>query len=105
MMILQAVSQDKVMLDAIGDDLLKVNLLANVMISDGLSFKYRNDDGEVIETRQYVLKGISKSLLFSKINSRLKDTYGDKMPLLYSEPLIMMDSMQMEEILNKLQEV
>lgn len=105
MMILQAVSQDKVMLDAIGDDLLKVNLLANVMISDGLSFKYRNDDGEVIGTRQYVLKGISKSLLFSKINSRLKDTYGDKMPLLYSEPLIMMDSMQMEEILNKLQEV
>ena len=105
MMILQAVSEDKEMLDAIGDDLLKVNLLTNVMISDGLSFKYRNDDGEVIGTRKYVLKGISKSLLFSKINSRLQDTYGDKMPLLYSEPLIMMDSMQMEEILNKLQEV
>lgn len=105
MMILQAVSEDKVMLDAIGDDLLKANLLANVMISDELSFRNRDDNGEVIKTRQYVLKGISKSLLFSKINSRLRDAYGDKMPLLYSEPLIMMDPIQMEEILDKLQEV
>lgn len=105
MMILQAVSEDKLMLDTIADDLLKVNLIANVMISSSLSFKNINTSGEVDETRQYVLKGISKSLLFSKINSRLRDTYGDKMPLLYSEPLIMMDSIQMEEVLRKLQEV
>lgn len=100
-MTLQVVSQDKNLLEDIAISLLEQRLIANAMISDPLTFMVL-ENNNLISTSQYVLKGISKSLLFSRINKWLRATYKDKMPLLYCEPIIMIDSVQTEEILAKI---
>lgn len=105
MMILKILSDDQRLLHTIADDLLQESLIANAVISELSSYKQVDDHGAIIENGRSILNGISKSLLFNKINMRLRDAYGQNMPLIYSEPLIMMDSLQMEEILSKLQEV
>lgn len=105
MMILQAVSEDHRLLQEIADDLLKANLLANAIISKNSNYRYLTHQGAIVESSTHILKGISKSLLFSKINKKLRSKYGDKMPLLYSEPIIMIDPHQMEVFLDRLIEV
>ncbi len=100
MMTLQIVSHDKDLLNTIADDLLKEKLIANAFLTEEVTTKTIDKDDKVITSTQYSLKGISKSLLFNRINQRLRAQYGKEMPLLYSEPIIMIDPEQTEEILS-----
>lgn len=101
-MTLQLVSEDKNLLEDIAEDLLRERLIANAMISGAVIFKTISDENEIITDLQYTLKGISKSLLFRKINTWLLAKYEERIPLLYCEPIIMIDPDQTEKILNKL---
>ena len=101
MMTLQIIATDKSLLEKIAEDLIESHLIANAIISQGDT--YKTLVGSEIENQIiYTLKGISKSLLFSKINNRLRSQYGDQMPLLYSEPIIMIDAKQTEAIIEHL---
>ncbi|RMB62908.1 hypothetical protein EAX61_04860 [Dokdonia sinensis] len=105
MMTLQVISEDKRLLHAIAEDLLKEKLIANAMISEELIFKEIGSNDTIAQTTRHLLKGVSKSLLFNKINLRLRETYKERMPLLYAEPIIMIDAEQTEGVLAKLQAV
>ena len=71
MMTLQIISKHKDLLNEIATYVLVEQLIANAMISENIVYKERNY--AVIETTtQFVLKGISKSLLFSRINEKLR---------------------------------
>lgn len=58
-----------------------------------------NENHELEGSKQYVIKGISKALLFDTINKNLRSTYSEQMPTLFAEPLIYIDSEQNEKFL------
>lgn len=104
-MTLQVIAKSKKILHTIAEDLLQEKLIANATISEEIIFKEIDENNVMSETAQFTMKGISKSLLFHKINLRLREQYNDAMPLLYAEPIIMIDAEQTERILEKLQAV
>ncbi|RDK83263.1 hypothetical protein [Marinirhabdus gelatinilytica] len=104
MMILQLIDENRDLLNEIADFLLEEQLIANAMISDKIIFKERIED-TIKECEKYILKGISKSLLFNIINERLRNRYGEKAPLIYSEPIILIDHQQRDTILGRLKKV
>jgi len=105
MMTLQLVSKSESLLHEIADQLLTDRLIANAMISSVGTYKVLSNELKISTSKQYSLKGISKSLLFSRINKRLQETYGDRMPLVYSEPIILIDAFQIEQIMEQLTKV
>jgi hypothetical protein len=105
MMTLQVISPKKELIHEIADYLLSENLIAYAIISNDISLKKRSHNGTIESSNQYILKGISKSLLFSTINTNLRTKYGDHMPLLYSEPIILIDPKQTEFIIKNLAKV
>lgn len=58
-----------------------------------------NKNHELEGSKQYVIKGISKALLFDTINKNLRSKYSEQMPTLFAEPLIYIDSEQNEKFL------
>lgn len=102
MMTLQIVSPDKSTIDDIADFLLNERLVAHAIISENVIYKEKNKEGKIITSNQYILKGISKSLLFNTINEKLRALYGDQLPLIYSEPIILIDPQQTEDIIEQL---
>ena len=101
-MILKVISGDATMLEEIAIKLLKKKLLANATLDAAAMHYEANDADEVVAEKKYILSGISKSLLFKQINSFLRETYGESMPLLYSEPIIMFDPEHTDQVLSKL---
>ncbi|MEM7187622.1 MAG: hypothetical protein AAF466_13295 [Bacteroidota bacterium] len=105
MMTLQMVSENEDYLHEIAEFLLKEELIANAMISSDTVVLQKELDGSISHTNQFVLKGISKSLLFRTINIRLREKFGEHIPLLYSEPIILIDSERVEDIMFRLAKV
>jgi len=58
-----------------------------------------NENHKLQGSKQYVIKGISKALLFDTINKKLREKYSDQMPIVFAEPLIYIDSEQNEKFL------
>lgn len=105
MMTLQLVSEDESLLLEIAEFLLKESLIANAMISETGTYKTLNKQNTIVTSNHYILKGISKSLLFSHINQLLRKKYKERLPLLYSEPIILIDPEQTEAIVSQLAKV
>lgn len=101
MMTLQIVSKQKMLLEEIAIFLLNKQLIANAMISENIIYKERNN-GVIETTERFSLKCITKSVLFSIINETLREHYKESTPLIYSEPIIMIDPIQTEEIIKTL---
>ena len=101
-MIVKIVDASEQMLEGMAQFLIEERLIANATIDAQASFFEPNQSGEVRKVNKYVLSGISKSLLFKKINDTLRAAYKEKMPLLYSEPIIMIDPEHTEMLLNRL---
>ncbi|MDC8004275.1 hypothetical protein POV27_09450 [Aureisphaera galaxeae] len=104
MMSLQVVSEDRELLQEVADFLLDEHLIANALISGEAIYKI-NEGDKITDTGVYHLKAISKSLLFRKINHKLREKYAERTPLLYSEPIILIDPIQTEYLLKWLAKV
>ncbi len=108
MMTLQLVSDQRDLLEEIASFLLKNRLIANAMISETQFIELDETPkhpSTVITHSKYILKGISKSLLFHAINKELRASYGHNMPLVYSEPIILIDPDQTERMITRLRQV
>lgn len=64
-----------------------------------------NKNHELQGSKQYVIKGISKALLFDTINKKLREKYPQLMPTVFAEPLIYIDSEQNKEFLERIVKV
>jgi hypothetical protein len=104
MMTLQIIAAKKELLEEIADLLLGDQLIANAMISEKILYK-ETKHGKIQTTEQFLLKCISKSLLFHTINKKLRKRYGEKTPLIYSEPIILIDPSQTDALVAKLVKV
>ncbi|NND87648.1 MAG: hypothetical protein HKM28_00200 [Flavobacteriaceae bacterium] len=102
MMILKFLSADKQLLADMSDFLLQERLIAQAMLGSPISVTEKSKSGKRVTTDQYELKGISKSLLFNRINEVLKKRYKERLPLMYSEPIILIDEVHRQSILDRL---
>ena len=102
MMVIQLLSANESQIHEIADYLLGEGLIGNAMLTGPIVVKTCLEGGAIKQSIQFKLQGISKSLLFSEINKRLKDKYGERMPLLYSEPIILIDPQQTDDIIERL---
>jgi len=64
-----------------------------------------NKQHELACSKKFVIKGISKALLFDTINKKLRKKYPNQMPTVFAEPLIYIDSEQNETFLERIVKV
>lgn len=62
-------------------------------------------DGEVKESTLFILTAKTKALLFSKIETDLKENFKQDLPELYSLPITLMEWSQAEELKNNTQKI
>lgn len=85
-------------------DLLENKLIAQATIGEKEVFEV-NHDHQLESSQRFVVKGISKALLFDTINKRLRAAYPSAMPTLFAEPLIYIDPEQNENFLDRIVKV
>lgn len=101
-MTLHILSDTEENLKPIAEDLLRKRLLTHITI-EGPKKKYGiSNTGGLTHTELFRLKGLSKSLLFKKINDRVRQKFNGTFTLLYSEPIIMIDSEHTEMMIDAL---
>ncbi len=84
--------------------LLENKLIAQATIGEKEVFEADNNH-QLKSSQRYVVKGISKALLFDTINKRLRTKYPTAMPTLFAEPLIYIDPEQNEHFLERIVKV
>ena len=83
--------------------LINENFITGATVIDAVS-SYKNDEGEIKTVSTYLLIGRTKASLFNTIENRLKDKYGNKMPVIYGLPIVNMDFKHLEKLKNVIAE-
>ncbi|GGG05879.1 hypothetical protein GCM10011344_02920 [Dokdonia pacifica] len=104
MMLLNVVAHSAAQAREITIYLLENKFVAQASIGEKELYEL-NSDHELQGSKQYVIKGISKALLFDTINKKLRKKYQKRMPTLFAEPLIYMDFEQNKEFLERIVKV
>lgn len=105
MMILKIQSDDQKLLKEIAEILLKERMIYSAMFDTPLLVQSLAEDGTILTSEQYELKGISKSLMFNDIHQLIQREFGDAMPLVYSEPIILIGNEHQELIIKSLAKI
>lgn len=63
------------------------------------------ENNQIIERSIFILTAKTKSLLFSKIESRLKEEFKTNFPELYAQPIISMEGSQAENVIELTQKI
>lgn len=100
-MTLQAHADNEAIIVTMAEFLLMNKLVSRPSITSARKISF-NEDSSICISEEYIFKSISKSVLFNKINKKLRERFKEKMPLLYSEPLILIDPLQQDEIISSL---
>lgn len=82
------------------DYLWDQNLVLNPTIIEQEKFQKNEKTGRYQATRQLVISGHTKALLFDTINRELAQKYPSQTPLLYALPIVYMDAKNRELIKN-----
>lgn len=75
-------------------------ILDAIVLKNAMLIK-RNEKGMMQSTKQYLIMGKTKSLLFATIDKKLHDRYPENMPVLYSLPIVNMDWKQADELVKE----
>ncbi|MFT7072885.1 hypothetical protein [Patiriisocius sp. Uisw_017] len=101
MMALHAHADNEAILVTMAEFLLMNKLVSRPSITSATKISF-NEDSSICISEEYIFKSISKSVLFNKINKKLRERFKENMPLLYSELLILIDPLQQDEIISSL---
>lgn len=98
MITIHIITDNEETLQGIAAWLLREKLVyENVDIDFQDTFVLEND--EVIKSKTFKLQARTKALLFSQIESGLRETFKDKSPFLYSTPIVNMDAVLQKELI------
>jgi len=84
-------------LEEIAEYLLKNHLIISIDFHQNIK-RIEFENGEINTCNIHFITGLTKSLLFMEIDSRLRDKFNDNIPEIFSHPIINMDW----ELANKL---
>ncbi|WP_299683668.1 hypothetical protein [uncultured Dokdonia sp.] len=104
MMLLNVVSHSAEQAREIAIYLLDRKLIAQATIGEKKLYEL-NEQHELEGSKKFVIKGISKALLFDTINKKIRKKYPELMPTVFAEPLIYIDSEQNETFLERIVKV
>ena len=90
-------SNDEKQIEEITQDLLKAKLIIDANIERKVE-RWVLKDGEIGRTQIYIVTAKTKSLLFTSIDQRLRDSYKNSMPEVYCLPIVHMDWEQAEQL-------
>jgi hypothetical protein len=105
MMILKVQSDDKKILDEIATMLLRERKIYTAMFDAPITIHSLSEDGVLEISEQHELKGISKSLMFNDINELIRQQFSHNMPLVYSEPIILIGHEHQDLIIKSLAKI
>ena len=91
-------SKSKAQINEIVDLLLEENLILDPTILEQVYLREKNQNGAFENEKQFLLIAKARALLFSKIEYLLEEKYGNKMPDLYSLPIVNMDWKKAESL-------
>ena len=100
MILLHIRTTDKALATEISNFLLNEKLIIDTFLTQGIASR-RNKEGKVIAKTEYLVFGKTKALLFDNIDQLIRSKYEDRMPILYSLPIINMDWEQTLELREK----
>lgn len=83
------------------DFLTEEKLMLQAVIFENLTVRERAKDGTFQNINQILVTGQTKALLFNTIDKKLRKKYKQKMPVLYSVPIVNMDWEQSDKLINE----
>ena len=90
MILLHILTDNEQMASEIADYLVEDHLVVDALITKGNKIM-RDARGKAVTVPQILIRGKTKALLFDKIDNLLKEKYGEKLPTIYSVPIVHMD--------------
>ncbi|WP_411029017.1 hypothetical protein [Spongiimicrobium sp. 3-5] len=85
--------------------LITKNLLYNATVSEKTVYERKKGGNTLGSSKQTLIIGKTKALLFSAINEELRNKYPKNMPLLYSLPIVYADIHQAKELMENTKEI
>ncbi|MBL7883447.1 MAG: divalent cation tolerance protein CutA [Bacteroidia bacterium] len=104
MILINIASENEEIIHKVVAILLKEQLALDVNYKKNVK-RLKNIDGQIKEHNLYVITAKTKALLFSKIETILKEHFKHQMPELYSLPITLMELTQAEELKNNTQKI
>lgn len=80
--------------------LYEEKLVMNEFILKEVVGRVPNQSGTLTSINEVLIVGTTKALLFNKINTLLQNKYDGNMPVIYAVPIVYMDPIQTEELIN-----
>ena len=98
MVLLHIHAKSREQANEIVDYLLEKSLILNAVLVDQAQLRKKDEDGNIVEEARILIMGKTKALLFNTIDQQMRDRYKEKMPVLYSVPIVSMDWEQANEL-------
>lgn len=101
MILIHILTENKQQAGEITDTLLRDQLVISaVWLKEAVTYQ-RGDNGKPVNMNQTLIMAKTKALLFNKIDSLLRQKYPERMPILYSVPILNMDWEQADQLMNE----
>ncbi|MDF1673731.1 MAG: hypothetical protein P1U41_09505 [Vicingaceae bacterium] len=105
MILLHIISDEEEQALEIVDILMEQNLLLEAVLLEKVTVRKKTKEGNPISISQTLIMGKTKALLFTSIDELLKVRYKEKMPVIYSTPIVHMDWEQSKELVNEVAKI
>ena len=105
MILIHIVPKNNEEADEIVDLLVEKKLLLNAMIHENIRVRQKGTNGKIENFTRTLILGKTKALLFNTIDEVLRESYKENMPVLYSLPIVHMDWLQAEELVQETEKV
>mgnify|MGYP003639716305 CR=1 FL=1 len=105
MILLHIISDEEKQAIEIVDFLMEENLLLEAVLLEKVTVRKKKQSGKPESTTQTLIMGKTKGLLFNRIDQMLKDKYQEKMPIIYSTPIVHIDWEQSKKLVNEVAKI
>lgn len=104
MILLHIISDEEEQAIEITDFLIENNLILDAVLLEKVAVR-KKEKGITKSTSKTLVMGKTKALLFTSIDEMLKNKYKEKMPVIYSTPIVHMDWEQSKELVNEVAKI
>ena len=101
MVLLHILTKNEKKANEIVDYLLSKKMIMNAILLEKVKIRKKTKIGLIQNEEQIMIMAKTKALLFTSIDTLLKQKYREEMPVLYSVPIVHMDWDQADELMQE----
>jgi len=105
MVLLHILTENEKKANEIVDYLLSKKMIINAILLEKVKVRKKTKVGLIQNEEQIMIMAKTKALLFTSIDTLLKQKYQEEMPVLYSVPIVHMDWDQADELMQETEKV